>query len=388
MGGAAAARSLGNSPNASLDVSLRSTVRARTLTLEDGSVSFINELEVVPQASMVLNIPRFAFTLGLSPRFLVVSLQGGPVEIYTSAWLLLEYKIDPTWRLFAAENASYGTNNLTLPATAPGSPAQPPPQLAPFSARTSIPYIYLSSSLGLVGRLSRRTTLALTGSYVESGGVGAAAEQTMPLQWGPRAEASVDWKASREQSLVTAGTAQLSTFSVGRTVYTGTLTETLRSEWDRRFRTTFTLGAGSSNTETLTGYTFDRVAPVLGLGMDMTTAARDPLHLALNLYVGPYVDPFLAVAYQRATLTGNLDWRLRRDWTLGANLSAAVTPYKGRVAERYGVAGLSASYAASRTLLFSTGTWIQWQLDNLRFASAFRQGGIYVSLTVRDSERL
>jgi hypothetical protein len=387
MGGAAAARSLGSSPNASLDVSLRSTARARTLTLEDGSVSFVNELEVVPQASMVLNIPRFAFTVGLSPRFLVVSLQGGPVEIYTSAWLLLEYKIDPTWRLFAAENASYGTNNLTLPAT-PGGPAQPPPELSPISARTSIPYIYLSSSLSLVGRLSRRTTLSLVASYVESGGVGAAAEQTMPLQWGPRAEASVDWKASRDQSLVTAGTFQLSTFSTGRTVYTGTLTETLRSAWDRRFRTTFTLGAGSSNTETLTGYTFDRVAPVLGLGMDMTTASRDPLHLALNLYVGPYVDPYLAVAYQRATLTGNLDWRPGREWTLSANLSAAVTPYKGRVAERYGVAGLSASYAASRTLSLSTGTWIQWQLDNLRFASAFRQGGIFVSVTVRDTERL
>jgi hypothetical protein len=386
---------------AGLDLALVSEVLTQTLQLTGGSAEVETGLIVAPSVAAKVTIPRFAFTLGYNPQLYWVSVTQGPLDTLHRGWVLVDYSVAPDWSLHFAERLTYGTNILTTTATASstGSIGQQPSTLIPVQV-ASLSYFYDETSVGLTARLSKRFHFTASVSFLSSGGIGTAAQETMPYEYGPRAQVTLDWTVSPTSTLSSALGSQASFFPVvyaststsstpvsqtGPQIYVTILTETWRVRLSRYTSAWLIAGGAATNAPQL--------IPVGGLGIESGTRSRQPLTAFVQLLYAPYVDPYLATVYPRLTLTANVSWHPSAKWLLGVAATAAYAPNSGPTttptANEYGTAGPTLSFKASKLFSFTAGAYWEWQLANQseNVAPSFNQWGAYLSVTVSDFEK-
>ncbi|HVP69298.1 MAG TPA: hypothetical protein VMT17_18760 [Anaeromyxobacteraceae bacterium] len=375
---------------AGIDLALSAQVLTQSINLTGGTTPQLQTgLLAAPLVGLGLTAPRFGFSVAYNPQFYLVDISQGPLDIMHRGWILAEWKATSAWRIYLAERLSYGNTNLATPTTSisSGGTGQQPPQLAP-TRLASLLYENNDSSVGTAVRLSKALKFSVLAGYVNSGGIGTAAEQVMPHQQGPRAEATLDYQPSAASTLGTALAAQANYFSVGRDVYVATLAETWRVRLSRETSAWIIGGLGATNTDATTGLAYKKLDPIAALGMESGTKTRLPVTAFLQLMLAPYVDPYLAVAYQRLTLDANITWRLASKWAFGIAANAALVPYLGQVAQKYGSANANLAWSFAKDMSVSFGGYWMWQLGTATAAANFNQWGAYVSVSVADFEHI
>ncbi len=406
-----------NSPadttTAGLDLALASQVLTQSISQTGNTTQVETGLQVSPTVALGVTVPRFGFALGYNPQLYLVSVTQGPFEVLHRGWILMEYRASANWRLYFAERLTYGENNLSTPVTGTGggTPGQQPPTLNP-AALTSLLYVNNETAVGLAGRLSRRLRLSFVAAYLNSGGIGVAAQEVMPHQSGPRAEVALDWNASSVSTLATAVTAQASFFPViyasttsssggtvvvagpGRNIYVSSITETWRVKLSKQTAAWLIGGGSVANTDAVTGWAYKRIAPVAGAGIESGTLSRQAVQAFLQVLLAPYVDPYLAIEYQRLSGNASITWHPSSQWVLGVAATAAYVPYNNQttvaslVSNKYGTAGPTLTFTPMKALTFTAGAYWQWQLANQAVGANFNQWGGYFSVTVSDFEHL
>jgi len=395
--------------SAGLDLALSTQLLTQTINQTGGASQVVQTgLQISPLLAGGLLVRRFGVALGYNPQLYLVSVTEGPLDVLHRGWLLMEYNAAATWRLYLAERFTYGTNNLATPVLGNGgSIGQQPPTLNPVRL-ASVEYINNETSVGVSSRISKRLRFTFVAAFLNSGGVDAASQQVMPYQWGPRAEATLDWNVSSSSTLGTALAAQANIFPVlyaatstsatpvsgpGRQIYIGTVAETWRIRLSRYTSTWLIGGVSLSNTDSVTDLSYKRVAPVLGAGLDSGTNTRQPVRAFLQVLLAPYVDPYLAVEYQRLSANASLTWQPSTPWLVGLAATAAYVPYRNQAqvassASKYGTGGPTISYVPVKALAFSAGAYWQWQLGSPVAAASFNQWGGYFTVTVSDFEHI
>ena len=393
---------------AGLDLALSTQLLSQTLAATGSATQIQLGLQVSPTVAVGLLFPRFGLAVGYNPQLYLVTVSQGPLDVLHRGWLMMEYHAAATWRLYFAERLTYGTNNLSTPVlNNGGSAGQQPPTLNPVKLAT-VDYVYNETSLGVSSRLSRPLRFTFVAAYLNSGGLGTASQVVMPYQWGPRVEATLDWKASSTSTLASAFAAQANIFPVlyttdasgnpvagpGRQIYLTQVAETWRTALTRHTSAWLIGGLSVANTDSTTALSYKRLAPILGAGLESGTNSRQPLVIFLQLLLTPYVDPYLAVEYQRLTANANLTWKPAAPWSLGVAATAAYVPYRyqATVSElavsKYGTAGPTIAFFPFRALTLSAGAYWQWQLASQTAAASFNQWGAYFTVTVADFEHI
>jgi hypothetical protein len=281
--------------------------------------------------------------LGYRPRLVLSSLFGDTQrsvlhEFYGSGTLKFR-KVELT----LSERVSFGEasfTGLTQPTTGPSLGMDPemdpnPPlpdvtvvQAVPYS--TEFSYLSTETSLSSAITLSRRVGLTLTLSYSMSGGADAESRRAMPRSEGPHAVASLDYVASRRDTLTTS----VEAVSV-RTTYGPTLegiiqeptdTRLMRAgeSWRRRLsRNVSTSLSGGAELVFDVPPDGDAVPYPYGSGSIAATWAG-PMHsrFTANADVGvsTTVDRMTGLSDQRWSVGAGIEWR-KNPWSLQGNAS-------------------------------------------------------------------
>lgn len=226
---------------ATADLSDHQEVRGRVTGSSGQSAALGLDFLNAPSARLRIYDRRWDATLGYSPSITVPDVQLG-----VTAQVSHNGVAAVSWRerrvlLTLTESGSYGQQNsafLTTPATqaagtaaGAGTGAAPPTptpvggaaaggtvapgavQLLP--APTTLLLGSSRTTFGAQLRVAHRWQASTALSYALSGGLDAASRVTLPLQKGPRAEASVEYAASHVDALVTAASATKLDFSTG-----------------------------------------------------------------------------------------------------------------------------------------------------------------------------
>jgi hypothetical protein len=374
-----------------LDLALLSEVRARTLGVSGGTTTWGSDLEVTPGIALEIGSPSLTFSLGYAPRLTVPFNVGGlELAVLNRATLRAAWRPHALWTVTALGIFVVGDYSQLNPASTPGGAGPPPPILNPVRSFQTYPYVGIDALLRVEGLLSARSRIQLAGGYFDVGGVGSVGQANQPRTWGPQAEASFAWDASRTATLTTSAKAQ-NWFMCGGSgqpicnIVLASLTENWRQSWTAELDTTLAAGAGLSNRDVESRTAAGHLVPVASFRLDYSPEPGRRLHLVVEASLAPYADPYLTIPYQRFTFGGSIDWRPSDAWLVAASLSAALVPYTLRVPESYGTAGISVSFAPVPFLILSAGGFIQAQLDgSTEGGGDFRQWTTYVSLALRD----
>lgn len=370
-----------------LDVALLSQFRARTLTDSDSTRVWGTDVEVTPGIAIEVGSPAFTLSLGYAPR-LTIPFDVGYVTlaVLNRATLRAEWRPSELWTVTGLGIFVVGDYSQLLPASTPGGAGPAPPVLNPVRSFQIYPYVGIDTLLRLESVLSRRTLLRVAGGYFDVGGVGELGQANQPRSWGPQAEGSFAWDASRTATLVTTATARDWMMEGGFDILVGTVTESWRQAWSADLDSTIALGAGLANREVESWTAAGHLMPVASLQVDYHPVSQDAPRLTLDVALVPYVDTYLQIAYQRFTGGLRLDWTPSDAWRLQASFLAALAPHSVLAPESYGTGGLSASYAPVEFLILSLGGFTQVQFQGeTAGGGAFRQFTTYFSLALRDT---
>lgn len=276
--------------------------------------------------------------LGYRPRIVLSSLFGDTQQSLLHEWnasATLEFR---RVELSLTERVSFGQATFTglmQPTTGPTLGADPeldpnPPlpdptavQALPYS--TEVNYLSTDTTLSSAMRLSRRLRLTLSLSYTLGGGTDAESRRSMPRSEGPRAVASLDYVASRRDTLTTTveGVA-VSTLYGGTVPPTDTRLVRAGESWRRRLsRNVSTSLAGGAELVFDVPPEGDAVPYPYGSG-SISAAWAGPLHsrFSANADVGvsTVIDRLTGLSDQRWNVSGGIDWR-KKPWSLHGDVS-------------------------------------------------------------------
>jgi hypothetical protein len=249
-------------------------------------------------------------------------------------------------------------------------------------------YVGISAWLRAAGQLSGRATLRLAAGWTDVGGLGDAGQLAQPRTWGPQGAAVLEWDLNPNDRLATTLSGQIARFVGGFSMQMGTLTESYRLRPMPGMELVFAAGAAMTSTTPTTNFTFGHVLPVLTASLVYSNSerARQPLRVAVDLGLGPYIDATVQLAYQRFLASVALEWRPSEKWVLSGTFSAALVPYKNQPVETYGSAGVSAGLVPWSFLQFNVGAFTTRQLQGGSVSTQdFRQFTFLFSATLRDT---
>ena len=370
-----------------LDVALLSQIQARTLNSSDGSTVWGTYIEVTPGIAIEVGSPAFTLSLGYAPRLTVpFNVDSFELAVLNRATLRAEWMASELWKVSGLGIFVVGDFSQLVPASTPGGAGPAPPVLNPIRSFQTYPYVGIDTLLRVEGILSPRTRLRVAGGYFDVGGTGKIGQANQPRTWGPQADGSISWDASRTTTLLTTATARDWMMVGGFDILVGTVTEGWRQAWSEDLDSTVALGAGLANRDVESWTATRHLMPVASLQFDYHPVSQEALRLTLDAALAPYVDTYLSILYQRFTAGIRLDWSPSDAWRLQASFLAALAPYSVLAPESYGTGGLSASYAPVRFLILSLGGFSQVQFQGESAGGgAFRQWTTYFSLALRDS---
>lgn len=374
-----------------LDLGLMGLMRTRTFTNAAGATDAYVDLELTPGLAANAEAGAWTLALGYAPRLTLPSVsQGYPLLVLHNATLRAEWRVSRAWTLLAEGTGTYGDYNQLVPTVTPGVPpgggGQPAPP-DPIRSTTYYPYVNVDAWLRVLARVSARTALRVSGGYRDLGGLGAVGQAQQPRYSGPQGAVDLEWDTAASSRLTTTLAGQSARFQDGSGVLLGSLTESWRMRPSVGLELNFTAGAAMSSTAPSTHLDWGHLLPVAGATLTWSTERSEyqPLRLTAGLSLGPYVDPYVEIAYQRVLGSVGVEWRPSRVWVIGASLSAALVPYATRPAEAYGSLGASVGFVPWRILECNLGAFTTRQVEGPSVATQdVRQWTIILFATLRD----
>jgi hypothetical protein len=370
---------------AGLDVGVGAAVRSQTLTSEGAGGVWGTDVEVTPGIAGTLNLPGLQLAGGYAARLTFPINSGGEtLAVLNQAYFRLTWQAAPLWTIVAEASAILGDNSQLVPITTPGGSGPPPPVVSPVRTFSTYPYIGLLAALRAGTQFSARTRLRVSVGYSDVGGTGEIGAAAQPRTWGPSGEAIFEWDSSRTSMLATSLAVSDSIMSGQYSILIGALRETWSQRWTPDLETTVSAGAALSNTDSVSFLSVGRLLPVAGAGLRYFTDVRHEFRLSLDAGLGPYVDPYIRVAYQRIAVTFAVDWYPTKSIFVGGFGSAAWVPYSVQAPESYGTAGASAGWEPWKILTVGVGAFSQAQFQGTAGVGVFKQWTLYGSLTLRE----
>lgn len=295
-------------------VSARADVRTRSPIPGESTAPITGDLELLPAALVNLRWKLTTLTLQYNPSVLMRQPHLlGPVTVLNRGRVQLVNRWERHTLSLLQEGAA-GISDI-------GSLRMPEGALA--GAVTEVqtagltPYVRSASYASFDGSPVERVGYSVTAGYLISGSPNAPL--TMPLQWGPVAQARFRAGIGRLDSLTTSAQGWAAWFVVGHQQYVAWLTET----WERQLGRTVTgsLGAGAAVTK-------EHIAEVPGLlnppipgdyleVLPVTSVAvnwRQPLRGAMvqanaTVRMAPFADRFTGAVYERLEARAQGEWR-------------------------------------------------------------------------------
>jgi hypothetical protein len=388
------------STEAGYDVGLRAEMRADSALTGFG---LDGAQEIDPRIAMLFHDDEWIFTAAYSPRVYWLEPQDTPApSVMHRANLALERKVGTNQRIFASEDFGYGLNYFSPLGGAGGavtSPGTPPPlQLVPSVLFAQ--YVSSASTAGTTLQLAPLWTLNAQAAWVVTGGADPTAQEEIPLERGPTAQASLAYAISRLDTLTTTVSGVRASFTPGQvTLPSGQLafssgqiaelaqaTETWHTQLTRTVDASLQGGAAVAQNQLMPVATPDQsVLPIAGANLNLKTRIADKLVSgSLSAQVGPFLDVFAAEVFERAE--GALGARFNYEhWDIKASVRGTVLLNGGlRQGESLVTAELSTAHAFDKGLVLEGGLRAYWQngqpQDPLVAGSAVA-GTIFVAFT-------
>ena len=162
--------------------------RAREEPTADGRARY-SELGLRAQLGLSAQGPDGRAALTYAPSFLFSQAISGPAEPGTAARqsgrLMLETRLDPTTRLGWRTSAEWGLTDFS-----PLSGQLARPVVGQLPSQRFVRTLGIDTMLELTHAFSRRVQLAVAGGMERGGGLGHDAVAALPIQVGPKANAS------------------------------------------------------------------------------------------------------------------------------------------------------------------------------------------------------
>ncbi len=395
-------------------LSERTEVRGRDPDQTTGGATMDLDLDL--DARLGLSSSHHVYTLAYTPRLTFLDLNAVGLQPALLNGLLASAE----WRnghvsVLVSETASYGERaiqslgTLTAPGTPP--PTQPQPVANAQLQVTVEKFLFASSNTTVSSTLTlRRWLVTGTVGYQLSGGADSVAQQTLPFQQGPTADALADLRLTRHDHLVTDVSALQDTFSApagfpaanAAAGAPGTGTELILIEGQERWkhawtRTTDTvLSAGVAEARARDSatapYVYSTDPMVEGSVEQRFGRGKNLGSIVLDLRLAPLVNQLTGIIDERVQGSVTGTWTHRKV-TLGASLTAAQsTDQSTAYASKVLMGEVDASYAHSPALSFDVGARVITQDQNTPATNdpngpvsqtSFGQAIFFVAVTVR-----
>jgi hypothetical protein len=339
--------------------------------------SVAGDTDLTPMLGLEVREGNTALMLDYAPRISLREITARPrTEVQHMGRLAADWRPRRGVSLRLGEELVLGRVNLfttdVLPpldtgGTDPDGPLQPPRDGGPLQPLPATDTVYFLSSAttltATTGLLGRRWQGSGSAGFSISGGLDGPAREAVPLQYGPRFDASLSHALSSRSAITTSAAVAHSRFSIGANTTVLTLTEAWGQRVDRR--TSLEAGAGVSlvraqaapteeapDAEPVEGQAAN--APRMGLLPNLTLGVghRIPSRAAdfygrVGMRVTPFVDRLTGRVYPRADLTLSGAWALGPRVRLSTTGSTAFA-VGGASGDRIVTGGVTASWVLTR----------------------------------------
>ncbi|GAO03661.1 TonB-dependent receptor [Anaeromyxobacter sp. PSR-1] len=374
-----------------LEPGLRLEGRGRQLSPRDGADDRTLEAFATPRAALLwLAAPRLRLGGSYAPRFRAPDLtRSSDVVLLHTGEARAELRPDAAWRLSAVASGERGTTDLLTESRTIGT------ELQTITTTRRLRYQAARAELGLEGRAGPRTELrVLAGAFLD-GGEGAAAEATLPIQRGARAEATLTWALTRLDRLGLRLTGRGARLDRGPT----SAIATADAIWRRRLARAVDAWAGGGVAgayEDPRGDTASRdLLPSGEVGISHTPVApaapgaegEEPVRATPTTALSTRLVVRLAPAIDRATgaadpqLEGTLDltWPVTTRWSLSGAAVGAVARQSGSDTRRARLES-QVQWAATSAVHLGLGVYASWQRAAVPSLPSFDESGAFLSL--------
>ena len=178
--------------------------------LQAGRTTWLAEADLTPRVALKLETRTLVLDVTYAPN-LWYTTPTGNVRVLQNASLRTRYHPDPRYLFTLGATGSMGVFNMLAP-TAPLLPGTPPPSLQAVGQVTQVHYVFGEALAGAEVMPTRRTRLALQAGYRVTGGDGAVARASLPLQYGPRGGLTFELATAPTDLLISAATLASSRF--------------------------------------------------------------------------------------------------------------------------------------------------------------------------------
>jgi len=278
------------------------------------------DLEVAPTAAIRLPFRNAALTLAYEPRIFIFA---GPVTQHVAyvhrGRVDLSAQPNPRWNLFLRVLGGYGEYDFNplstvLPRAPPTtdqggpsgttssapSPTTTIPSISTIPNERLVKVVDLSATAGVTYSVTPRMSWLLSGGYLRSGGVGAAAEEVLPLQQGPTGSTGPRFVLSPTDALEVLLSGWRTEFSNGPAATIVNLTGTWSHAFSRTWQADLVGGAGAFHSTGPDRPVNDSVLPVAGLALThVWLLPRGNILNTLQLGAAPQPDAISGVVYER-----------------------------------------------------------------------------------------
>ncbi len=304
----------------------RTDLRVRSPLGGDRAKFITTDIELLPNAQVTLGWDRTHLLLQYNPSILfrepqllgpVLLLHRGRV-VFTQAWARA--------RLSLYQDAAAGIADVGTLLPADGS--TPITGSSGTGTLGALPYERFASIGSFDANPTDHFSFYLSGGYMISGS--PVFNVTLPLQWGPLANARFRGEVWRHNALITSAQYFQATFATSQSQLIGSVTESFERQLSREF--TASLGGGVAYTkEHLVAYmngpiagNYEEILPVVVGTAVWRSKIRDaPASFNVNARLGPFADRYTALVYERIETQLTSEWRFRRQWTSVGNAGFA-----------------------------------------------------------------
>ena len=272
--------------------------RARQEPSGDGRARY-GEFGVRAQIGLSAQGPDGRAVLNYSPSLLFSEAFSGPAEPGTAARqtgrLLLESRLAPATRLAWRTAAEWGLTDFS-----PLSGQLARPVVGQLPLQRFVRTLDVETMLEFTHAYSRRLRLAVAAGVERGGGLGHDAVGVLPMQVGPKANASLAWVADPVDSIALLWSGSQARFSIDRTA----LFSDLQAGWTHRASSQAVFDAAGgvvfveSSAPDSPSVTGTYATGSAGMGWNVPIAPQRTLKTSVHVRLLPGVDRFTALAIQ------------------------------------------------------------------------------------------